>query len=383
MTDNSGLAVVAINTIYEMWMVDASRAEWIGDPSASTLRREGYGFDWWPGDFKVEVRAKGPDPAVDFPVYRLSVRTDYLCDVDVTDPKFKQVVSDFNRLAPTFAICALPTTQAHDLVKHRPLSQFGPDLRSSRVWLASTAYLDEAAKDWLPQFFGKLAFLQPIESQFRAKFFLSLFAGKADRSRPPGHASRTNLDHLLYVERAAIAPEGERQSKWVATGEFLEIIDKWGCSEAGVGVADRGGLTLEMPFGDTTATLVLRTDLPHPRLGNGLHAALKLPCLANAETINTVAIQLNHLESRMWSKAGTPLIGNWYAERNTPGDPESGFVPAFSFFLPNFIYELGLAEHFVLHAMARARWGREVLLPNESDLPLHEILDKRFNQKPQ
>src|ERR1700719_3490962 len=84
MTDSVKLAVDAIDRIYEQWMVDPDCARWAGDPSGTL--REGYGFDWWPGDFKVEVRVDGPGPEIDDPIYRLSVRTDFLCDVDVTTP---------------------------------------------------------------------------------------------------------------------------------------------------------------------------------------------------------------------------------------------------------------------------------------------------------
>src|ERR1700730_3477290 len=108
MTDG-GLAVDAIKTIYDTWRVNADRAQWVGDPSPGGLVREGYGFDWWPGDFKVKVRACGPHPELDRPVFQLSVQTDLLCNVDVTTAEFKRILSGFNQGVATFAICAHPT----------------------------------------------------------------------------------------------------------------------------------------------------------------------------------------------------------------------------------------------------------------------------------
>jgi hypothetical protein len=96
MTDG-GLAIDAIKTIYDSWRVNADRAQWVGDPSAAGLLREGYGFDWWPGDFKVKVRVVGPHPELDRPVFQLSVQTDFLCNVDVTTAKFKRILSGFNQ----------------------------------------------------------------------------------------------------------------------------------------------------------------------------------------------------------------------------------------------------------------------------------------------
>ena len=109
MTNSEELAVGAIKTIYDLWNIDASCMHWVGDTSAKTILSEGYGFDWWPGDFKVAVRVSGPHPEIDYPLYRLSVRTDFLCDVDVTTVKFNKILSDLNRWAPTFAMCAHPS----------------------------------------------------------------------------------------------------------------------------------------------------------------------------------------------------------------------------------------------------------------------------------
>ena len=43
----------AIEEMFQLWQVDEERAEWTED-------EEGLGFDWWPGDFTVQVRTSGP-----------------------------------------------------------------------------------------------------------------------------------------------------------------------------------------------------------------------------------------------------------------------------------------------------------------------------------
>jgi hypothetical protein len=145
-SDSAELAVDAINTIYNMWMADRHCAIWIGDTSASTILHEGFGFNWWPGDFKVAVRVTGPHPEIaPESTYRLSVRTDFLRDVDVTSPEFARIISHLNRLTPTFAINAHPA-KYESLAKHEPLREFWLDLKSSKVWLASTAYLHAGVK---------------------------------------------------------------------------------------------------------------------------------------------------------------------------------------------------------------------------------------------
>jgi hypothetical protein len=376
--DSQEIAVSAIKEIYDLWKVDSDRTQWVGDTSSEVILREGYGFDWWPGDFKVRVRIYGPHPELDKPIYRLSVQTDFLCDVDVTTQKFKENLSLLNRFSPTFAICTHPTAMSQIAEKYGH-EKFDLDLKSWKVWLASTVYLHEGIKGWLPRFFASLAVLQPIESQFRAKLAMPLLGGNLDCSGPPGRRdSEKTLDDILNVEGSVFAPDGVQQSKWIGTGEFEEIIDKWGRCDTGFGFADNKGLTIETPFGDHTAILLLKTDAPHPRLGNGLLAILKIPLLSKPESANEFCIELNYAEAQLWK--GSAFIGNWCAnEGRVEGETDSAFGPAFSAFIPNFVYRPGIAENLVLYAINRAQWVRRIWLPDAIDLPMHEILSKRLN----
>lgn len=371
------MAIDAIGTMLNLWQVEEDRIEWVGDASASTIFREGYGFDWWPGDFKVRVRVHGPHPELDFPLYRLSVQTDFLRNVDVTTPKFEKSISDLNRKALNFAICAHPKAVAAALARYGS-GESDLDLKCARVWLASTAYIHEDTKHWLPKLFAGLAVLQPIEAQFRADLAMLLLGGEADRSRPPGAASPASVDDILGVDEF-IAYHGQQQSKWIDTGEFEQIVERWGGCDSGFGTAGREWLTIETPFGDQTAMLKLKADQPHPRLGNGLFATLTLPWLCESESQTTaLSVELNSIEVTRWLKVGAPMIGSWSAE-TWDFYEKPRFAPAFNFFIPNLMHERGLAENFVLYAMARAKWFREEFHPGAIDLPMHQILDKRLN----
>lgn len=203
MTDGGGLAVDAIKTIYDSWRVDADRAQWVADPSAGGLLREGYGFDWCPGDFKVKVRASGPHPELDYPVFHVSVQSDFLCNVDVTTPEFKRILSGFNQGVSTFAICAHPTALPKALAKYGSPSDLGLDLKSSHVWLASAAYIHDGTKGWLPRVFSGFCALQLSYAQFGADPASRFLGGRADRSRPSGRASPTSLERRLKIRDRA------------------------------------------------------------------------------------------------------------------------------------------------------------------------------------
>ena len=107
-------------------------------------------------------------------------------------------------------------------------------------------------------------------------------------------------------------------------------------------------------------------------------AILKIPLLSELEEANEFCIQLNYAEARLWSQ-GSAFIGNWCAnEAPVEGTKESAFGPAFSSFIPNLVYGPGLAGNIVLYMMNRARWVRQIWLPDTDDLPMHEILSKRY-----
>jgi hypothetical protein len=240
-----------------------------------------------------------PHPEFDFPLYRLNVQTDFLCNVDVTAPSFEKNISDLNQKALTFAFCVHPKSLAQSLMQYGSPSECGLDLKSSRVWLASTAHIHESTKDWMTRLFAGLAVLQPIEAQFRADLAMLLLGGKADRSGPPGGASPTSVDDILGVDQI-IAFHGQQQSNWIDTGEFEQIVERWGGRDSGFGFAGKGWLTIETPFGGHTAMLKLKTDQRHPRLGNGLVATLTLPDLCDTEgEMTDLSIEMNFLEVRL------------------------------------------------------------------------------------
>ena len=139
------IAVSAIQDIHTLWQIDPDGAEWVGDATPVGIQKFGYGFDWLPGDFRVLVRVHGPHPDSDEPIYRLTVQTDFLSGVDITEPEFFNKLSMLNRLCPSFAIYTLPRDVAEE-------NEVDPKKLDAR--LESSGYVHAGIIDWFPKFFG-------------------------------------------------------------------------------------------------------------------------------------------------------------------------------------------------------------------------------------
>jgi hypothetical protein len=111
-----------------------------------------------------------------------------------------------------------------------------------------------------------------------------------------------------------------------------------------------------------------------------LLATLVVPFFSDLESAEKFCVTLNYVEDRVWSKAGFPLLGNWCAEQMEDRHGAGGrFAPTFSCFIPNLLYQRGLAEHLVVHLLMRARWVRHTWAPDTVDESIDAIFARRLN----
>src|SRR5262249_28110901 len=97
MPNEAGIADYALRIIAKLWNADGNRIQWL-KPAGS----EAAGFDWWPGDFRVGVRAAFPDAASCASRLRLSVKTGFLTDLAISD-SFAEMLSLMSRFSSTCA----------------------------------------------------------------------------------------------------------------------------------------------------------------------------------------------------------------------------------------------------------------------------------------
>jgi hypothetical protein len=341
----------AVERIARLWQVDEDR-----------LERTGHGFDWWPGRFRVSVTAHRSEAEDDRDAWRLTVRTAFLKDVDLDQARTRGLVAQLASLAPTYAWVHTPREVPDE---HAPG-------RHGTLRFQSTAYLREDTASWLPEFFARMAILQPIDAGRLAGEFAGIVGGQPDISGPSGAAADDCVDPALEAASALHESAGREQSRWQGIDEFDRFAGQFGNGELCLGSGDPGGLTLETPIGSSSALIRLRTDIRHPVLGSGLLSTIEFPFEEDAASIVEDCLRLNFLESLEWSNV--PQCGSWQPREAGHGR----FRAAHAMFLPNALFSPGLAINAASWQLSRARWAKERLYPDLQDLTMLEVLQRRF-----
>jgi hypothetical protein len=327
--ERDSLGMLAVKRIAKGWLVDADRIRWVDD-----------GFDWWPGSFQVEVRAGAHAGLPDR--WKLSVRTKYLQDVPIDNPSFETAMSGLGMFASSYSLVQGP---------RRARGRQEGDEDSADLFLFSSVYIDANLFDSLPQVFGALAILQPIDAEIRAIGHAELVGAE------PAYGPRGKVqehDELLELVANLYAPAGEMPSWWSGASEFYEFDDENLISQGVAITNDDDHLALDVPLGNGTALIRLWATERHIQLGNGLLVTLQLPS-APGDDISRLAAFLNQSEAADWTNI--PQLGCWHRRLL----PDEKAELAHTSFVPNVLGTEGLATNFALWTLARARWAHNML----------------------
>jgi hypothetical protein len=364
MNERPDLGLEAVRRIAKLWLVESDRVRWVED-----------GFDWWPGRFRVSVRSfKRPDET-DGPVWRLTVRTAFLKDVAWHPENTWRAFFLMANLSPTYAWVYMPVELAKLGDKRGIIEEWQDAFADRLVWFQSTVYLRQENAEWLPEFFGQITILQPIEAEWLADTAAQRLGGRPDVTRISETAPR-QLDGILDVARTIYAPAGERVSRWEGSEEFAEVAEQFGTFEYCFGVAHSKGVELETPIGSATARIQLHADMPHLHLGTGLVAALLLPLRRDGTTTAHECMWLNFLESIPWWDFCFPQLGTW-----SPQEGDDGLFECRNmFFVPNALYRPGIASNAAVWQLWHAFWVKRTLWPNLHDFSMTEIARRRSDR---
>jgi hypothetical protein len=266
------------------------------------------GFDWWPGDFRVSLSAIRRTGGYVPKTWMLSVRTDFLKDIPIKNDRFAKWVALWSGVWATTSAWVYPPAEGFESL--RCLWKQAATL----VCQHRPAYLTSENASWLPQYLARMGIMQPINARMADSGQTTLGGGVPNISRPGlfgRFLGRFRTGNLLDEIACAYFSIESAPNRWVATGEFHRIADRWGRSDYCVCTADNRGLVLEAHLGDGNdgAMIRLSTDQKHPQLGNGLHGALTLPTAGDMKSIVYRCAGLNLMET-MWTDI--PQFGCWF-----------------------------------------------------------------------
>lgn len=206
------------------------------------------GFTWWADQYAQTVEMvreeKGPNGETG---YLLSVRTELLRDVDLTE----DALAEINGLPMRCASMAGPVYDA--------------DARRLDLW--SLVRVTDDNGDWIRFLLAAAAVIQLAEARVMAPVLAQSTGALAATSAHQESGTRTVPDQMAFAA-GTFAELGESPSAW--TEAELRTLP----SPAVVGA---GGVSVEFPFGEQTSLCRLVTDQPHPLYGNGLLVLQSFP----------------------------------------------------------------------------------------------------------
>jgi hypothetical protein len=215
-----------------------------------------------------------------------------------------------------------------------------------------------------------MSIMQPINAQIQAQFITEILKGGVPDTSRPQHLAVSGLDEILETAAQEYVPIGQEISRWIGKNEFSEFAESYARNDHCFGFGNEKGLTVETPFASDTALICLAAETKHPQLGSGLLATLQIPLFSDAAEIADECAFWNFFEATSWT--GFPLLGCWH-----PNASRGMEVPAFTTFVPNALYQPGLATNLALWMLDRARWVRQTRWPDLEDKPIVDILEDR------
>ena len=330
-------------------------------PDADDIEFTEDGFDWWPGSHCVRVSCR-PERINGQLAYKLSMSTAVIKDFDILDAQRVALASLWSSQAPTYG-WVLPT---HPFLRAPNDNEAGTVTFHSavRVWPDTLA--------WLPRFFSQLAVLQPIDAERMSGIMSDMLSAQPDANTVRAARGKAPHEEILYVAESLYRPEGNRPSHWSDVDEFDAIVRHYGPSEFCVGSAGRDGLTLETPMGSASALIQLQSNTPHSGLGNGLLTSLLLPFTYTEEEAVQIACELNMNASRFDSTLAT-FLGSWH-----PREIGGGWTAAYGSFVPNALYQEGLATNLALWTVELALWAQRTIWPNLKNEKMTDVYLERM-----
>jgi hypothetical protein len=294
------------------------------DPKWTVVKDRG--FTWWAHDLAQRVWS---EPGVDdagIEVFRVFAATDVVRGV--TDPEGAGTAIDaWNARTVGSALVLDPDTGA--------------------VRSMTSMWAHDQSREWVARTFSVVAAIQVAEMHEHAPTLAPLFGGETAVSAHPNAGARAEPDEMLdLLDMVTSAGAGPSQWAGPALADALEQIRKL----PGVGLAtgDESGISVEVPYRQTSALIQMDTRESHPEFGSGMLVRISLPGDAGPGPVWAAMRNGQELESMTRSH----FLGSWVG---------SARLPTFVSFYPSLLARANMGPvNVLLSTVNRVRWAAQV-----------------------
>lgn len=283
------------------------------------------GFTWWADQYaqtvEMVLEETGPNGETG---YLISVRTELLRDLDLTD----EALAEINGFTMRCASMAGPVY----------------DVAARRLDLWSLFRVTDDNGGWIRFLIGAAAVIQLAETRILAPVLAEAVGALPATSDHPESGTRTVPDEMAFAA-GIFAASGDEPCAWPES-EFRETVD--GQMNPPPAVAATAGdrrFTVEFPFGDRTSLCQVLGDQAHPLYGNGLLVLQRFPVSAASESEGIrLAMSLNAAD--LTRHATGYGLGSYVW---------SDGMLHFTGFVPNALHKPGLLANLYSSCAARAQ----------------------------
>ena len=245
------------------------------------------------------------------------------------------------------------------------------------IWSNLVAYVHDDTLEWRSKQFSAFVNLQLCLAETEADWLAAKTGGNAGTREHPMSGRRAVADDILNVPDSFFAESGQEPSRFSDKFEMETIAEVF---ERSTNAASLGGsadgVAFEVSFADQTSLIMLKTGEPHRRLGSGLTVRLHLPIEADPEDADRIAAALNTQEAS--GAANATHFGAWCWD----DWPTTGQSIAYQLFIPNLLYQPGVAQDIAYSFVVRARWVDRVLNGQQSDKSVWKTIHERYGNEP-
>jgi len=315
-----------------------------------TERRE-RGFTWWAHRLPHHVDAGRPTDDAGIVVTRITSRIPILRGVTAEPDHVEKVLTEWNFIADSYCYLYDATTRAIDSVQ--------------------SGIVHEQTLDWRPELLAAGCIIQLCHAEEDAPVLRRALGGRLASSRHPTQGRRKAPDDMLNAVSAVFRPLGAGPSVFADRFEFETICELSRRINAASSGASDTGVSIEVPFGQTTALVTLNAREENPRVGAGLGVFLQLPIFASFEECARLASWLNRKEA-----AGEFLShcwGAWSVKKHG-----NSCTVARCGYMPNAMHRPGLAMDLAAAAIMKLKQVNRLLNPGVEEPNAWKVVADRL-----